>query len=533
MIDRQNLVTRKSLCFNCLGSHKLNECRSLKRCRKCKGQHHTLLHRDTALSSKDSPISSASPSTSSSSSSNTTPSSGSSHSTAVLSHTAAAHLQRSQVLLATACVTLINLKGDNIKVRALLDQGSEISIVQESLVQLLRLPRTRASVPIMGIGAHNIGASRGVVTLRLQSRHDPSIEFSAFILPKVTGRIPSRQVTASWNHVRGLQLADPEFATPGPIDIILGADVYDSLLLGDIRRESLNSPVAQHTTLGWIVSGPLNAQSSSSDSASIISCCKLQDVDLHDTLQKFWIQEDVIPSITSSSSVSLQTSKPAKIIFAPRTLATRPGDISFGCLFAYRPPEWATLPSASRSFARVRQRIRRDEVFGKLYSDFLQEYADLGHMVPTSSASQHHLTPVYLPHHGVLRESSSTTKLRVVFNGSAPTSSGISLNDCLHAGPKLQQDLDAVILRWRMHAFAFAADIEKMYRQIVTHPEDRHYQQILWGTSDSPRSYQLTTVTYGLTCAPYLALRVLQQLATDEERLSASFQHRADGDLRR
>ncbi|XP_011875597.1 PREDICTED: uncharacterized protein LOC105566304, partial [Vollenhovia emeryi] len=140
-------------------------------------------------------------------------------------------------------------------------------------------------------------------------------------------------------------------------------------------------------------------------------------------------------------------------------------------------------------------------------------------MTPISSSFHHSSTSVFLPHHGVLREASSTTKLRVVFNGSARTTSGISLNDCLHAGPKLQLDLDAVILRWRMHAFAFAADIEKMYRQIVIHPDDRHYQQILWSSTDSPRSYQLCTVTYGLTCAPYLALRVLQQLATDEEDL--------------
>lgn len=92
------------------------------------------------------------------------------------------------------------------------------------------------------------------------------------------------------------------------------------------------------------------------------------------------------------------------------------------------------------------------------------------------------------------------------------------MNDCLHSGPKLQQDLDAVILRWRTYAFAFAVDIEKMYRQIVVHPEDRRLQQILWSTTDSPRSYQLTTVTYGPTCASYLALRALQQLATDEKQ---------------
>lgn len=136
----------------------------------------------------------------------------------------------------------------------------------------------------------------------------------------------------------------------------------------------------------------------------------------------------------------------------------------------------------------------------------MTEYETLGHMqrVTTPTIAN---TPVYLPHHGV-RESSSTTKVRVVFNGSSRTASGVSVNDCLHAEPKLQQDLDAVLLRWRIHAFAFAADITKMYRQISVHQEDRDYQRILWSESGPPQEFQLTTVTYGLTCAPYLALRV-------------------------
>lgn len=47
----------------------------------------------------------------------------------------------------------------------------------------------------------------------------------------------------------------------------------------------------------------------------------------------------------------------------------------------------------------------------------------------------------YLSHHGVLREQSITTKLRVVFNASSRSSSGVSLNDILHSGPKLQTNL--------------------------------------------------------------------------------------------
>ncbi|KMQ89240.1 gag-pol polyprotein precursor [Lasius niger] len=56
-----------------------------------------------------------------------------------------------------------------------------------------------------------------------------------------------------------------------------------------------------------------------------------------------------------------------------------------------------------------------------------------------------------------------------------------------------------------------------MCRQIAVHPEDRSLQRILWREENQLAEYTLNTVTYGLACAPYLALRVLRQLATDEE----------------
>lgn len=57
-----------------------------------------------------------------------------------------------------------------------------------------------------------------------------------------------------------------------------------------------------------------------------------------------------------------------------------------------------------------------------------------------------------------------------------------------------------------------------MYRQILLDPRDCDYQRILWSDkSAGPSSeYQLLTVTYGMSCAPFLALRVLQQLISDE-----------------
>lgn len=57
-----------------------------------------------------------------------------------------------------------------------------------------------------------------------------------------------------------------------------------------------------------------------------------------------------------------------------------------------------------------------------------------------------------------------------------------------------------------------------LYRQIRVHPDDRGLQRILWqeSISEGIKEYWLNTVTYGLSCAPYLALRTLRQLADDE-----------------
>jgi hypothetical protein len=56
-----------------------------------------------------------------------------------------------------------------------------------------------------------------------------------------------------------------------------------------------------------------------------------------------------------------------------------------------------------------------------------------------------------------------------------------------------------------------------MYRQILVRPEDRKYQRILWSNSKGDvETYQLNTVIFGLSAAPYLALRCLKQLADDE-----------------
>lgn len=66
---------------------------------------------------------------------------------------------------------------------------------------------------------------------------------------------------------------------------------------------------------------------------------------------------------------------------------------------------------------------------------------------------------IYLPHHAVTKQDSPTTKLRVVFDASSATSSGISLNDILRVGLTVQQDLLDILLRFRQHDYVLTVDI--------------------------------------------------------------------------
>ncbi|XP_033225985.1 uncharacterized protein LOC117178670 [Belonocnema kinseyi] len=124
----------------------------------------------------------------------------------------------------------------------------------------------------------------------------------------------------------------------------------------------------------------------------------------------------------------------------------------------------------------------------------------------------------FLPHHCVIKETSSSTKLRPAFNASQGTDLGISLNEVLHSGPKLQTELLDVILRWRCYPIVFTAGIEKMFRRIWIYPEECTYQKILWKShpDEELNTYCLKTVTFGFASAPYLGIRTLHQLTDDE-----------------
>ncbi|KAI5721035.1 hypothetical protein M8J77_015172 [Diaphorina citri] len=124
-----------------------------------------------------------------------------------------------------------------------------------------------------------------------------------------------------------------------------------------------------------------------------------------------------------------------------------------------------------------------------------------------------------MPHHAVVRPDRATTKVRIVFDLSCKTQSGLSLNEMLYAGPTLYKNLFQLLISFCMFPITCTADIRKMFLQVYVDKEDQKFQRFLWRESPQEplQCYQMERVVFGMRPSPFLAQRMLRQLAKDYE----------------
>ena len=134
------------------------------------------------------------------------------------------------------------------------------------------------------------------------------------------------------------------------------------------------------------------------------------------------------------------------------------------------------LPSTERN-------LKKNSRVADEYQATIQAYVEKEYLRKVPSEEQPPANVWFLPHFLVVRMDKSTRKVRIVFDGAAKCD-GISLNDMIHAGPKLQQDLFNVLVRFRRNPVGVACDIKEMYLQIEIKEQDRSHFQLFWRDLD-------------------------------------------------
>jgi hypothetical protein len=476
-----------NLCYNCLSNrHSLKDCKS-GLCRHCHSKHHTLLHLGPLQSSNDPPTAEDQPATNS----NNEP-------------TTSLVATGNQILLSTAVVRVLDANGTPMYCRALLDSGSQSNFMTERLAQTLRLRRTQINVPVYGINERST-AIRHKLLATIESRVTKySAELEFLVISNITGLIPATTIhSETWNIPKNILLADPLFATPQTIDILLGAEIFFEVWSHQQFKLSQGLPTLQGSVFGWIVTGKLTntftvaEKLQNNPTTTFCGCISTTYPELIDQVKRFGELE----SCTSRPSMSVEEKQVEEhfvsthyrqpdgryVVFLP----TKPNICQLG----------ASQQMALKRFEYLERKLNRNPDLKQKYCDFIEEYTQHGHMIPssnqptTSSAEQH---SYFRPHHGVLKPDSST-KLRVVFDAFVKSQSGLSLNDVLKIGATDQQEVVEILLRFRRYQYVFTADIGKMCRQIGI--DDSHQILRRENPADDKKKFTLKIVTYGTASA--------------------------------
>ncbi|XP_018405503.1 PREDICTED: uncharacterized protein LOC108781885 [Cyphomyrmex costatus] len=476
-VESRIAFTKKvHFCLNCLRSHshQAKNCTS-STCRKCKGQHNTLLHLSKSADANE--LSNAKAAVTSDTETSAKP---------VATQCLSTH-QSLGIILSTAIIHVFDCNKHIHSCRVLLDSGSQMNFITQSLADKLCLNKRQIEISISGVTNANFRANQSTVE-HIKSRFNNFSErIECIVLPKITQQLPQKFISKQNITIpNNLKFADPDFNIPADIDMLIGAEIFWKLICAGQIKTSGNQPTLQKTLLGWILSGPTASIPTNSNS-SIISCLAVTE-DLNHALSRFWELDHSI----SSSTLSPEHLACENLF---KDTVKRNCDGRFVVQLPIIPDKLSELGEsreiATRRFKSLEKRFVTSPKLHVEYKRFIQEYIQLGHMREVSHTTDNASKMYYLPHHAVYKETSTSTKLRVVFDGSCKTTTGIS--------------------------YAMTADVAKMYRQVLIDPNQTSLQRILWrDSSDQPiQTFELLTVTYGTASAAFLAIRSLRKLAED------------------
>ncbi|XP_050054713.1 uncharacterized protein LOC126549478 [Aphis gossypii] len=398
------------------------------------------------------------------------------------------------VVLATAIVRIRDQSGELVPVRALLDTGSQISAITNQCAIQLGLPRHKGRVEVSGLAQQPVRTVKGSTNCSFIPLLYDAPQISAtniVILPKITALMPNQKLPISIRERYGhLPLADPDFDVPGSVDMLIGGDLYPFILQS--RSDIVHSPglpSALNTQFGWVIVGAIEGSREYSTASSLVVHAASDNQNIGELLQRFWEVEELdikhSPSTEDEAcerhfqeTVSRDCNGRFHVALPFKSIISSSMDKENTKHDAHSLGLGSSRALALNRLYNLERRLSKDEELYNAYRDFMDEYIALGHMKLAERTGEY-----FIPHHAVVKRKENDIKIRVVFDASAPSSSGRSLNDCLATGSKLQTDIGDILLRCRFYKYIFIADIVKIYRQIFVRKEDRVYQHILWRRS--------------------------------------------------
>ncbi|XP_055308887.1 uncharacterized protein LOC129572810 [Sitodiplosis mosellana] len=460
--ERSEWAKSEKVCVICIQKHD-GECKAkFNTCKTCGKKHNTLLHFETkkeANEKKTTLLTTTTINEATSSKSNET------SQVQVLTTT-----KNTNKLLATAFVNVLSKNGEKVLLKSVIDGASQGALITENAFQKLGLDSDSVNAEVQGVeGRKSTAGKMTNLTLRPHFSDDYELETEALVMKKITNLSYFKDDLKRYDYLQNLLYADPTINDENEIDLLLDVAAFTAIIKNGLIKGPIDAPIAVNN----------------------LECVNSDESETEPSDEERCREEYYVKTTKRDDDGRLNVSM---------AFTTENGP----CLGDSRKIALATLFQLEKKFAK-------NPEFHKQYVATINESIELGHLVLEKNPP---IDSHYIPHHAVFKNS-TTTKLRQVYNASNKTANGKSLNEQLVVGKIDQSSIFELIMRWREPKIAVIADLEKMYKQIRLNENQQHLQMILWREScDEPiKSYKMTTVTFGLKDAPYLAIRSLHEIA--------------------
>ena len=489
---RKEILCKNGRCYVCLKKyHTSRDCRSRGRCTKCNGRHHTTICLRSSSQSSPLPNPEKAPSI----------------------NTMYAGSQTA-VLLQTARLRLTNFSEAspiNHVARAVLDSGSQRTYVTQRIKDELQLP-TRSSeflrIKTFGsTGGHD--AQCEVVSVGIVANNGETLVLNALVVPFICNPLTFQPISLSresHDHLDGLELADAASAEDTlEIDVLIGSDSYWNLVTGRVIRGRCG-PIAIQTKVGWVLSGPAEQQEAFTNltfnaAHTLTICTSPVNLSLDDQLRQFWNLE----------SIGVMKDEPP--VYERFVQQIKFNGERYQVSLPWRDTHLPLPTNFSLCYKRLINLLRKlgnEPTLLNDYNQIIQDQIKSGIVeVVTDSTSVQDKLIHYLPHHGVVRQDKTTSRLHIVYDASAKIAGSPSLNECLYTGPSFGQSIFDILLRFRAHRIVLTGDIEKAFLMIAVEEKDRDVLRFLWTSNfnnDEPEIMILrfARVVFGVSCSPFL-----------------------------
>ena len=157
------------------------------------------------------------------------------------------------VFLCTALVPIISAFGEPVKLRTMFDTGSQVDLISEAGAKKIGHDISGSGIQVQGVGGGRVTDSSGQITFTILTPGSRK-RVTCHVMPQVVGPLPTCRLPARFTkQFEGYPLADPDFQSEKPVDLLIGMGHYHTFVLEE--RVVIDSMVLQNTVFGWAVTG--------------------------------------------------------------------------------------------------------------------------------------------------------------------------------------------------------------------------------------------------------------------------------------